>query len=160
MPTHHDGFRGVMEFLWARTTMDEIWVGEYDLRKFFDCIGHDVALTAMDRAVATAEKRGVAVDPRALGIFQAFLQCYSFPRNVLQGELPTLRERDPKATFEWPGEDGSIDALYPDPMTARIGVIQGAALSNLVANLVLHHADQAVVHAMGREDICLFPLRG
>jgi hypothetical protein len=155
VPTHHDGFRAVMKFLKDHHD-DEIWVGEYDLRKFFDCIGHAVALTAMDRAVAAAEKRGVMVDPRAIGIYQAFLECYSFPRNVLQDALPELRERDPNATFEWPGEDGGLDGLYPDPMTAGIGVIQGAALSNLVANLVLHHADKAVVRAMGNRTYVYF----
>ncbi len=149
VPTHHDGFRAVMDFLKAHRD-HEIWVGEYDLRKFFDTIGHDVARTAMDRAVVAAKRRGVVVDPRAIRIFQAFLECYSFSRNVLQGELPRLQAHHPDATFEWPGEDHGLDGLYPDPSAAGIGVIQGAALSNLVANLVLHRADQAVVRAMGK----------
>ena len=148
VPTHHDGFRAIMEFLFAHHD-GELWVGEYDIIKFFDSIGHDVAKAAIDRAVTRAETRGVVVDPRAIQITRAFIDAYSFPKNVLQDILPALRQRDPAATFAWPGDDGNLDAFYTNPVEAKIGILQGAALSCLVANLVLHDADQAVVRSMG-----------
>lgn len=148
-PTHHDAMRAVMEFL-AANAGKEIWIVEVDIRKFFDVVGHEAALAAVDRAIDRAARRGVVVDPRALAILRAFLDCFSFPRNVLTGALPELRQRDPDATFGWPGEDGSLHEFYPDPMVAEVGVIQGAALSCLMANLVLHDADVAMTNGADR----------
>jgi hypothetical protein len=148
-PNHHDGVRAILEFLHAHSD-SELWVGEYDIKKFFDCIGHDVAKAAVDRAVAAAERRGVAVDPRAIQIIKAFIDCYSFPKDVLQGALSALKLRDTNATFDWPGENGSLDAFYTNPMDAKIGIVQGAALSCLIANLVLHYADVEVTTVRGK----------
>jgi hypothetical protein len=151
-PNHHDGVRAILEFLDAHSG-GELWVGEYDIKKFFDCIGHDVAKAAVDRAVAGAERRGVVVDPRAIQIIKAFIDCYSFPKDVLQGALPALKLRNADATFDWPGEHGSLDAFYTNPMDAKIGIVQGAALSNLIANLVLHYADVEVTTLRGRGEV-------
>jgi hypothetical protein len=142
-PTHHDAMRAMLGFAEANVER-RLWVVEIDIRKFYDSVGHDVALRAVDRAVDRAARRGVAVDTRALAILSAFIASYSFPRNVLSGALPGLRARDPNATFGWPGEDGALDEFYPDPMAADVGIIQGAALSCLIANLILHDADVAV----------------
>ena len=150
-PTHHDAMRAVMEFLVANAGR-EIWIVEVDIRKFFDVVGHEVALAAVDGAVERATKLGVLVDPRALAILRAFLDCFSFPRNVLTGALPELREREPDATFGWPGEGGSLHEFYPDPMEAEVGIIQGAALSCLMANLVLHDADVAMTSGADRSN--------
>ena len=149
--THHDAMRAAMEFL-AADAGKEIWIVEVDIRKFFDVVGHEVALAAVDRAVERAGRRGVVVDHRALAILRAFLNCFSFPRNVLTGALPELRERDPDATFGWPGEDGSLHEFYSDPMVAKVGIIQGAALSCLIANLVLHDADVAMTSGADRSN--------
>jgi Reverse transcriptase (RNA-dependent DNA polymerase) len=143
--THHDAMRGVLDFT-AANSEHGLWAVEIDIRKFYDSVGHDVALRAVDQAVDRAARRGVVVDPRALAIFRAFIASYSFPRNVLSEALPGLRTRDPDATFGWPGEDGALDEFYPDPMAADVGIIQGAALSCLIANLVLHDADVAVTN--------------
>jgi hypothetical protein len=150
-PNHHAGVKAILNFLNAHSD-SELWAGEHDIKKFFDCIGHDVAKAAVDRAVAAARRRCVTVDARAVQIIKAFIDCYSFPKDVLQGALPTLKLRDPEATFNWPGEDGSLDAFYTNPMDAKIGIIQGAALSCLIANLVLHYADVEVTTVRGKRE--------
>ena len=142
-PKHHDVLRAIVQFL-EQSRGRELWVGECDIRKFFDCLHHDVARAALQKAVWRAEARGVRVDPRALAIVSAYLDSYSFPREVLGIALPKLRTMDPAGTFSWPGLDGGLNEFYPDPSKEDIGIPQGGAISGMIANLVLHHADEAV----------------
>ena len=75
-------------------------------------------------------------------------------RDVLGDALPGLRTRDPEATFAWTGENGSLDCFYEKPIEEEIGIIQGGALSCLLANLVLHFADLKLTLAMAGRQYC------
>jgi hypothetical protein len=76
-------------------------------------------------------------------IFRAYLDCYSFPQNVLEGTEPRLKQREPQGYFKWP--EPELRAMHNvDPRALRIGVPQGGAVSGVIANLVMDHADKCV----------------
>ena len=77
-----------------------------------------------------------------MAILRAYLDCYSFPYNVLEVALPVWRATHPKAEAPWPAE--SLTQYHTDPRSRRLGVPQGGALSCIIANLVLDSADKAV----------------
>jgi len=72
-------------------------------------------------------------------MFDAYLDCYSFPRTVLGGALTELERNKPGASFKWPEE--ALRQFHSDPRSAAIGVPQGGAVSALIANCLLHRAD-------------------
>jgi hypothetical protein len=84
----------------------------------------------------------IAMDPNALAVFRAYLDVYSFPCNVLGAEQALRDKKGPRARFPWPL--GELRQFHDDPMTARIGIPQGGALSCVIVNIVLHSADIAV----------------
>ncbi len=126
----------------------ELWCAETDIRNFYDTLDHTVARTAF---LHHLDRIPTYFQERALFLLDALLGAYSYPEQALAIGLPALRARHPKATFPWP-----VDALRglhgTDPHQLRIGIPQGAALSGLLANLVLDAADRAVMEvARGRE---------
>jgi hypothetical protein len=134
--THHDAFNAIYN-IQREAPNRSLYVAECDIRGFFDAVDYGVALAAYREAASTA-----GLDIRAEQIFRAYLNCYSFPVNVLAEAGPRLRERDGNGYFPWP-----VDALqthHSDPHTARIGVPQGGAISGVIANLILDRADKAV----------------
>ena len=126
----------------------ELWCAEADIRNFYDTLDHSVARTAflqhLDRIPAYFQER-------ALFLLDALLGAYSYPEQALAIGLPALQTRHLQATFPWP-LDALRDLHGTDPHHLRIGIPQGAALSGLLANLVLDVADRAVMEvARGRE---------
>jgi hypothetical protein len=116
-------------------------VAECDIKSFFDCVSHNVARQAVGRLLeeATTTTQG-SISDRALMIFEKFLASYAFERSVAQAATKALHRRDPAGVFKWPIDDLRI--LHSSGPLAEIGVPQGGALSCLIANAVLHLADQ------------------
>lgn len=120
-----------------------VFVAECDIKGFFDCVSHDVARSALRELIADARKRDrtVGIDRRALEIFDAYVDVYSFSRDVELGKVSaTLRKSDPQGKFKWPREE--LERLHGTRDLAGIGVPQGGSLSCLIANAVLHAADK------------------
>jgi len=135
--THHDAFTAIWN-LKHNSGNCSMWVAECDISGFYDTVDHGVAARAFQVAA-----RRVSLHPRAQSLFQAYLDCYSFPVNVLAGAGERLRRRDPKGMFKWPAE--SLEIIHrTDPRSLRIGVAQGGALSGIIANLVMDAADKCV----------------
>jgi hypothetical protein len=135
-PTHHDAFTEIYNLKHNAPDQD-FYVAECDIRGFYDTVDHGLALAAYRRAAHEA-----GLEARAEHLFQAYLRCYSFPQNVLAEAGPRLRQRDAQGYFPWPEEP--LRKHHADPMTARVGVPQGGAISGVVANLILDGADKAV----------------
>jgi hypothetical protein len=136
MPTHHQAFTAIYNLKHNRPGQD-LYVAECDIRGFFDTVDHNVALSAFQQAA-----QRVNLHPRAEAIFRAYLDCYSFPVNVLAEAEPRLKQRDPDGEFKWP-EDVLL-RFHQEPRTQRIGVPQGGAVSSVIANLILDAADKRV----------------
>jgi hypothetical protein len=87
-------------------------------------------------------KPDLTLDPRAEHIFRAYLQCYTFPRNVLEETTPLLRQEHANGEFPWP--EDALHKHHANPRSGAIGVPQGGALSCIIANLVLDLADKRI----------------
>jgi len=142
-PTHHDAFEAIHGLKSSAPNRD-FYVAECDIRGFYDTVDHQVALDSLDRVVNRMRviRPNVTLDPRVTEIFRAYLECYSFPRTVLEQAAPRLRAEHFNGKFSWPEE--ALRKHHADPRSAAIGVPQGGALSCVIANLVLDLADKRV----------------
>jgi len=128
-----------------------LYVAECDIRGFFDCVSHEVAKASLRDAIVELHQLSphVVVDQRAIRIFDAYLESYSFSTDVLVRGAARLKRIDAEGKFKWPESD--LKVLHAQDPLPSIGVPQGGALSCLMANLVLHTADKRVqgVSALG-----------
>jgi len=127
-----------------RSQVGSLYAAECDIKGFFDCVDHEVARTQLRRLLEVKQSKNPAfvVEPRAILLFEAFLNCYSFREHVLGNLLPRLRRRKPEAEIKWPEAD--LRKLHENFDHGRIGVPQGGALSGIIANIVLDLADKRV----------------
>lgn len=139
-PTHHDAVREILRIR-AQHDSERLYVAECDIRGFFDCVDHAQARKAFAEAVSEASNSagGERIDPRALGMFDAFLDCYTFPRVVLGKAMPELAAKEPGALFKW--AELELCEFHQNPRTAEVGIPQGGSVSALIANCLLHRAD-------------------
>jgi hypothetical protein len=139
---HHAGVESLVSYAEARREYP-LWVAECDLRKFFDSIHHDVALDALDRVNARISQKGPGLDPRARRLFVNLLESYTFPGTALPRIIDWSASRGNQAGQLWIADE--LKRFHAEPATERIGIPQGSAVSGVVANLVLHAADEAVL---------------
>ena len=138
MRTHHDAFEKIY-CLKSREPLKDFHVAECDIRGFYDSVDHEVARQQLMRL---ADKTRETIHPRAVQIYDAYLNCYSFPQNVLGGGLTDLRKMDVAGNFPWPDE--ALRKFHRDPLAGKIGVPQGGAISCVIANIVLDLADKRI----------------
>jgi hypothetical protein len=122
-----------------------LYVAECDLMGFFDCVSHDIARESLYMLVDEAQRIDpkLQIDPIALQIVDAYLECYSFWRNVRNGAEVELKHRDALASYPW--RDEELTRLHrPSTGLDRIGIPQGGAISAVIANAVLHRADKVM----------------
>lgn len=137
IPAHHDAFTDIYN-LKHDSRNHNFYVAECDIKGFFDTVDHAVALRAFREAGGQTQ-----VHSRAESIFMAYLNCYSFPANVLAEAEPRLKQHDPNGYFKWPEAD--LRRLHgAEPRRLRIGVAQGGAVSGIIANLIMDPADKLV----------------
>jgi len=143
VPTHHHAFTEICN-LRDNYANQSLYIAECDIKGFFDTVDHGVALQSF-RAAA----QRLNLHPRAERLFQAYLNCYSFPVNVLAEAGQRLRRRDQNRIFKWPASE--LRKLHKtDPHTLRIGVPQGGAVSGIIANVILDAADKCVEETKNR----------
>ena len=119
-----------------------LYVADCDVQKFFDVINHQVVRNAYESFVQRLGDR--RPDARAGKILEAYLESYSFPRNLEEcSDLDVVAKRD--YVERVPSE--VLESLYPgcDLSELRLGVPQGGALSPLLANMVMDAVDRAVL---------------
>jgi len=117
------------------------WVAECDIRSFYDSVSHTVAMAELEKAIL--ETKVGTVDADAMRIFKAYLACYSYQKVVRIDATAKLQQHDPKGWFKWC--DRVLAKLHNGGALDEIGVPQGGALSCVIANVVLHAADKAVL---------------
>lgn len=122
-----------------------LYVAECDIRSFFDVLHHGVIEESIAILAARMMAAGVVLDPRIREMVSAYLSCYSFAHSVLP-YVPVAGEKRPLE---------SLQEFYPAPLAEPLGIPQGGALSNLLANIVLDRADRAVARCQGADDRAL-----
>lgn len=128
---------------------EPLYVADCDVQKFFDVINHEVIRNAYESFVQRLGDR--RPDARARKILDAYLEAYSFPRNLEEcRDLDVVAKRD----YVERVPDEVLASLYPgcDLSELRLGVPQGGALSPLLANMVMDAVDRAVLSG-GDEDL-------
>lgn len=130
------------------TMVQRYRLSEAEFRGFYDCIGHNVVRGAFKSGCVEFQERGIRIDPRAIAIFDAFLDGFSFERIVLGQAESALRQRQPDAEFPWPID--ALRELHGDGSLGEIGVCQGSSISTVMTNLILDRADRAVIAAAAR----------
>lgn len=142
---HHETVGDILEFN-QHYGCDGQFVAEADLRSFFDCVDHGVARRCVANLVEQVRRirPDQEIDERALKILEAYLDSYWFVRNVRSVEelLTPPREQQWRPNYSWPSEE--LSEFHLNLSDARVGVPQGGALSDLLANAVLNEADRAV----------------
>lgn len=129
-------------------------VADCDIQKFFDVINHDVILNAYDSLVSRLGSNE-RPDERARRILKAYLDVYSFPRNLETSEDPeVVAKRDCVERVK----ETAIRKFYPGENLSELslGIPQGGALSPVLANVVMDAVDRAV---LSRADKNLFYAR-
>jgi hypothetical protein len=139
-PTTHDALTSILEMR-SRYPNTTLYVAECDIKGFYDCVAHATAKRALRNLKAEA-RPGFRMHRRAIEIFEAYLQSYTFLRTVRGKVQRELKKRDPVGEFKWPEAD--IQKLHGSEALVSIGVPQGGALSCFIANAVLHEADKRI----------------
>jgi hypothetical protein len=148
-PTIHDALDKILQAN-SRHQVTGQSVAECDIKGFFDCVSHGIARGAVRQLITDARKRypTLSIDRRAMRIFNAYLNAYSFSVNVAKTAQASLQKRKPGAKFKWPKDD--LVHLHGKAELPNIGVPQGGALSCLIANAVLHRADKELNRLEGQ----------
>ena len=148
----NDGIELINEFR-LKNDQNDIYVSDCDIKKFYDCIPHNVVIKCFTRLL---NKTSLNKDAKAqvMKVVEAYLKSYNFytnvwiesknrPKECFAKIRKRLHDRNNAYNYmvEWVDE---IMAL-PDSERLQRGVPQGGALSLLIANVVLNDVDQVIV---------------
>lgn len=137
----HRGLDMILQEL--KVAKGDLFVAECDIMGFFDCVSHPVAREAINELITDAEilDPNLVVDKRAMQVFEAYLGCYSFLRNIKGEAEPILQSQNPSASYPW--REKELRSFYGKSASLDgIGIPQGGSLSGFIANAVLHRADK------------------
>ncbi len=145
-PSHHQAVRDLQAFRTEREGQ-KLYAAECDIQGFYDAIGHDVlkdAIRALEqgRAEAGSEK----LDPAALRVVDAYLDSFCFAEGGAVNPDIQAAYLDKNGTVPDVPKNGAGKLNK-----RRVGIPQGGALSPLLANVVLHAADVAVMQESDRD---------
>lgn len=139
-PTHHDAISRIQEYRHRRDDSDLIWVSECDIQGFFDSVSHDVARKAIRSALLPTS---CEVDGRLWSFLESFFRGFRYVGGATEEARAVLRQEGvTQPVFADPVRALEQNGIAPPP--GDIGVPQGAAVSCVLANVVLHSADQVV----------------
>jgi hypothetical protein len=149
-PTHHDAFARIVDVRCRRPKYN-FWVAECDIQKFYDTVNHSVLKRAFKALVAKVNRANPEqpISEAAVRVFMAYLESYSFNKNVLPLNNPKgnyfAERRMSGCYFAWVEEELKRCGAYRSFKRAKIGVPQGGALSGLIANILLDKVDKALI---------------
>lgn len=161
---HHDAIARIKEYRkrWEGKTL---YVSECDLKKFYDTVSHSVVRRCYKDLLKKAVKENPGVRFDVIShVFEAYLRCYSFPRDVYYKIKP---ETDPfwaehkvkkGRCFKWADKELLEQGVAKSKNSLKrmhIGVPQGGALSGLIANMVLNTVDWQMYAKMTKRDLYL-----
>lgn len=127
-----------------------LYVAECDLKKFYDTVNHDILKEAFMCFSALAQNEGKPIDQRAGKLLNAYLECYSFKRNVLEATDERMQKAIKGNRIPWVSDEELRSAyLNQEVPFDKIGIPQGGAISPLLANIMLHSVDNVFYKKMG-----------
>lgn len=125
----------------------QLFAAETDIQKFFDTIPHKEVMQSLFKFISTAEDHDSPPDQRAINVVFSQLENYSYQEAMRKVE-ESNRDSEQDFIISKPNED-HIKRLENTYGEDGFGLPQGGSLSNLLANLVLSSADEAVESIMG-----------
>ncbi len=161
--SHHHAIVRMKEYR-SRWEGKRLYVSECDLQKFYDTVSHRVVRKCYYDLLKKASKQNPGLSFSEINrVFEAYLNCYSFPRNVLRKKddkefwEKNLVEEEQRC-FKWVEKEllaHKVAKSHRGLMQMNIGVPQGGALSGLIANMVLNTVDWQVKRRMKGSDLYL-----
>lgn len=150
--THHLAVKEIIEFK-TKYKGKRLYAAECDIQKFYDTINHSVIEERFRHVAEMLKKKGVIIDQRAIHLFEAYLSCYAFNKDIFPNEQEILNENNIKeGKIAWV-ELEEFEKVGSNLFEDRIGVPQGGALSCLIANIVLDYADKQILK-MNHRSLC------
>lgn len=141
---HHECITEIRNYI-IDNSKREIWVSECDIKKFFDCVDHTLAVKSLQYFVEKAQINGVCCHQSAIRIFNSYLNSYNYLEDVYKKDDAYFKNfRIKNGCFPLPLGDLK-NKFYCHDHEIKIGVPQGGAISCLIANLLLHFADEEVL---------------
>lgn len=145
---HHDCIKDVLEYQKSNSGKP-LWMVECDMEKFFDSVNHRIIKELFSELIEKTKVDNLGSSFKNVSIiFNQFLECYSFNKNV----LPLNTNDDywksyniSNGEFKWVAKRFTELGYYENIEEEEIGVPQGGALSGLIANMVLNKADKEVM---------------
>lgn len=135
--SHHSAVENIIEY--KNGFKDKaLWVSECDIKKFYDCVNHEIIIQAFENKVNECKNKGLLIDITAKDLFISYLNSYSFNFDVKTIMLGDKKE------FGWVTKK-ELEAVGSDPVKDKIGVPQGGALSCLIANILMDVVDKKVI---------------
>lgn len=156
---HHDAIARIKEY---REKWDgkRLYVSECDLQKFYDTVSHSVVKKCYYGLLKNVSRNSPKLIFNKINlVFEAYLKCYSFPRNVYSKNTDSVFWEENKIDvnrrcFKWVNPK-SLTKSGRGLMNLKVGVPQGGALSGLIANMVLNSVDWKVKKHMSESDLYL-----
>lgn len=156
--SHHNAIKTINNYREINDNKD-IYVAECDIKKFYDTVSHKI-VRKLFYEIINSKKIGNK-DKCIRNIFNSYLKCYTFPKNVYIFNEETNRDywlnhNIKNGQFNWLLEDFINNHLYKNKYiirNAKVGVPQGGALSGLIANIVLNYVDQKIKAKLTDEDL-------
>lgn len=150
--THHDAVKCILKF--RNENRKELWSAECDIKKFFDCVNHELLSEVFERYLIRLQQDSIEADPRSKSIFYEYLNSYTFNQDVFSKNETQWWDvfNIPNGFFKWE-KDALTKRFYPEGIDKhRLGVPQGGALSCFISNFFLHDVDMEV-HRSGIESL-------
>jgi hypothetical protein len=147
VPNHHDAFLMIINYL-KNNTGEKIFVAECDMQKFYDTVNHKVVIKQF-RKLCFKKYFIKKCDKNAKRIFYRYLQCYNFYNNVYSLNQEHFdKYRIQNGQYKWIDKNELKKYYKKDKYLNQVGIPQGGALSGLIANIVLDHADKKIMKLM------------
>ena len=136
-----------------------LYVAECDMKKFYDTIDHDIIKERFCKLLHMAVKKGnITADEAKLAKKWVFMyvDCFNFKEHVYghnkrKPNDPFWKRR--KRDDSWSCRIDWVDELAKKKGHSKYGVPQGGSLSGLIANVVMHSIDKAVMDSIGSDDV-------
>lgn len=153
-PKHHDAIKRIESFR-QRMGAKPIWVGEVDIKGFYDSIDHDTAIGCLNQLNGQLATQGTQLDQRAIDFVKTYLDVYDFQNHGRPGAAKKLNLHPEEILERIPWPQGDLESLHCGSIIGRrIGVPQGGAVSCFLANAILHFADSELIRASSNKKVC------
>lgn len=164
---HLDAVRQVRDYRLDHLNQS-LFVAECDMKKFYDTISHHVIKVRFIKLLQRAKRDGKISSQDVRFVkrwFFAYIDCFDFLSHVwVKNKFPRTHpiwtdirqapeDFQPEISFLNKKKDAGFNWRLARTKKGRVGVPQGGALSGLIANIVMHDVDEAVIRAIAGRDL-------